>query len=145
MAKREILFRKFGENKMSSQKDKKQINPAKQFAIIRLPKKPAGSKEPNLVSVRVNGERIQLMRNEFIPIKKMHINAIRNAVEPVVENEDSAEGDVHLIQRRKIISDTPRFPFELVGWISEKEFQRFRKIALKRSITQEEVDKVIYD
>jgi len=120
-------------------------NPGKEFAVIRLPKKAKGSKEPEIVTVRVNGERIQIKRNEFVPVRKMHILALRNAVEPVVESEEEQPGDVHMVRRRKIVSTTPRFPFELVGWVDEKDFIKFKKIATRRSITQEEVDNVIYD
>lgn len=122
----------------------KKINPGKEYAIIRLPQKAKGSKEPDQVPVRVTGERILLMRNEFIPVRKKHITALRNAVEPVFEDGEQLDGDVHIIRRRKSVAFAPRFPFELVGWIDEKDYNKFRKIALKRSITQKEVDAVIY-
>ena len=127
-----------------SEKKTEPVNPVREYAIIRLPKKSKGSTEPDQVPIRVNGERILLQRNEFIPIHKKHILAARNALEPVFEEGEQLEGAVHIIRRRKVTNFAPRFPFELAGWISEKDYQKFRNIALKRSITQKEVDAVIY-
>lgn len=118
-------------------------NPAREFAIIKFPGK-TRKHDPDKISVRVQGERILMKRNEFIPVQVKFIHALRNATEPVVEDEDSSGDAIDAVRRRKVVDHAPRFPFELVGWILKKDYDKFRRIALKRSITQKEVDKVIY-
>jgi hypothetical protein len=118
-------------------------NPAREYAIIKFPGK-TRKHDPTRISVRVCGERMLMKRMEFIPIHVKFVKALRNATEPVVEEEDSSGDAIDAVRRRKVVDHAPRFPFELVGWISKKDYDKFRRIALKRSITQKEVDKVIY-
>ncbi|HUV77076.1 MAG TPA: hypothetical protein VMW06_03355 [Desulfobacterales bacterium] len=118
-------------------------NPPREFAIIKFPGK-TRKHDPTRIPVRVGGERMLMKRMEFIPIHVKFIKALRNATEPVVEEEDSSGDAIDAVRRRKVVDHAPRFPFELVGWIVEKDYKKLRKIALKQSITQAEVDKVIY-
>ncbi|HUV78527.1 MAG TPA: hypothetical protein VMW06_10795 [Desulfobacterales bacterium] len=118
-------------------------NAPKEFALIKFPGK-TRKQDPDIIYVRVNGNPVRMKRIEFIPVKLEVVHALRNATEPVVESEDSAGGDVDMVRRRKVVSHAPRFPFELVGWITAKDFNKLRKIALKRSITDQEADKAIY-
>jgi len=117
-----------------------EVKPKRDFAIIRMGGKRT-KKDPTLVVVRVTGETIRMKRGSYIPIKAKFVHALRNALEPITE-EDDGSGSTQQIRRRKTVDYSPRYPFELFGWIDEKTYNRLRKIALKREITEREVNEV---
>jgi len=110
------------------------------FAIIRMGGK-RSKQDSTLVPVRVTGETIRMKRGSYIPVKAKFVHALRNALEPITE-EDDGSGSTQQIRRRKTVDYSPRYPFELFGWIDEKNYNRLRKIALKREITEWEVNEV---
>ena len=117
-----------------------EVKPKRDFAIIRMGGKRT-KQDSTLVPVRVTGETIRLKRGSYIPVKAKFIHALRNALQPITE-EDDGTGSTQQIRRRKTVDYSPRYPFELFGWIDEKNYNRLRKIALKREITEREVNEV---
>lgn len=120
--------------------EEKSLSPSKsrEYAVIRFPGKTKKT-DPDMISVGVNGEKIRCKRNELVPVKAPFIEALRNAKEPVVENEDM-DPTKTMLRRRKVVNFAPRFPFELVGWIDEETYQDFRLRALDgESLTEKEV------
>ena len=117
-----------------------EVKPKRDFAIIRMGGKRT-KQDSTLVPVRVNSETIRMKRGSYIPVKAAVVYALRNALEPIPEDDDGS-GSTQQIRRRKVVEYSPRYPFELFGWIDEKAYNRLRKIALKREITEREVNEV---
>lgn len=110
----------------------------REFAVIRFPGK-IRKTDPDIISIGVNREKMRCKRNEFVPVRARFIEAIRNAKEPVVEEED-LDPTKTMLRRRKVVNFAPRFPFELVGWIDEEAYQDFRARTLAgESLTEKEV------
>jgi hypothetical protein len=111
---------------------------SRQFAVIRFSGKTKKT-DPDIISIGVNGEKIRCKRNEFIPVRSAFIEALRNAKEPVVENEDVDQTKT-MLRKRKIVNFAPRFPFELVGWIDEATYEEFRRRTMAgESLIEKEV------
>jgi len=117
-----------------------EVKPKRQYAIIKMGGKRT-KQDSTLVPVRVTGETIRMKRGAYIPVKAKFVHALRHALEPITE-EDDGSGSTQQIRRRKTVDYSPRYPFELFGWIDEKTYNRLRKIALKREITEREVNEV---
>ena len=118
---------------------------ARDYAVIKLPAK-LRAWDPPFVTARVNGERVRLKRKCYVPIKKKFIEALRHAVEPVVEREDEFDSpnvNTAIIRRRKVTDFSPRFPFELIGYVNKEVYQHLRSIALKRELTEAEVMELV--
>jgi len=112
---------------------------AKEFAVIRFPGK-TRKQDPDEIHVGVNGKKYRMQRNEYLPVPKEVIDVLRNAIEPVAE-PDSANG-INM-RRRKVVTFTPRFPFELLGWIGKSDYVALRDIAKTRTITEDELYEVL--
>jgi len=117
-----------------------EVKPKREYAIIKMGGKRT-KQDSTLVVVRVTGETIRMKRGSYIPVKAQVVHALRNALEPISEDDDGS-GSTQQIRRRKVVEYSPRYPFELFGWIGEKDYNRLRKIALKREITEREVNEV---
>jgi len=117
-----------------------EVKPKREYAIIKMGGKRT-KQDPTLVPVRVTGETIRMKRGSYIPVKAKFVHALRNALQPIAEDDDGS-GSTQQIRRRKVVEYSPRYPFELFGWITEKDYNRLRKIALKREITEREVNEV---
>lgn len=113
---------------------------AREYAVIKLQGR-SNEIEPEMVPVVVNGERIRMKRDEFLPVKAGVVEALRHAVRPVAQTVNKASGGA--IRRRKVSSMIQRFPFELVGWIDKDKYDYMRKIVLSRSMTESEAYAVI--
>lgn len=109
----------------------------RKYAVIRFPGK-LRKWDPDIVSVGVNGQKTRMKRQELIPVPIAVIEALRNAKEPVVEEEDPLSPKV-MSRRRKIVGFSPRFPFELFGYLTKENYEKLRKIAMERSISEEEM------
>jgi len=109
----------------------------REFAVIRFPQK-LRKIDPDIISVGVEGRKYRMKRNEFIPVPFEVIHALRNAKEPVPEPETS-DGFSPQLRRRKVVDFSPRFPHEIVGWITRDAYERLRAIAKRRSLTEQEV------
>jgi len=117
-----------------------EVKPKREYAIIKMGGKRT-KQDSTLVVVRVTGETIRMKRGSYIPVKAQVVHALRNALQPITE-EDDGSGSTQQIRRRKTVDYSPRYPFELFGWITEKDYNRLRKIALIREITEREVNEV---
>lgn len=111
----------------------------KDYAVIRLNEDPTGI-EPEVVPVNINGERIRIKRNEYVPVKSSVISVLRNALRPVYAKP---KGESTMVRNRKPVSHAMRFPFETTGYISEEAYKYLRSIATQRSITESEIDAAI--
>ena len=113
----------------------------RKFAVIRFPGK-IRKQDPDLIPVGVHGDNFhykkKFKRNEYIPVPIAVIEALRNAKEPVVEDEDPTSPKV-MSRRRKIVGFSPRFPFELLGYTTKENYEKLVKIATERSITDDEL------
>lgn len=116
---------------------------ARKFAVIEFNKRQS-KLDPEKISVGVNGYKYRMKRGEKIPVPSAVIHALRNAQEPVVEEEENGAQDNINIKRRKVTNMVPRFPFTLHGWISEVDYEKLKEISMERSITEEELDKVLF-
>ncbi|KKN75075.1 hypothetical protein LCGC14_0384490 [marine sediment metagenome] len=103
----------------------------KNFAVIRI--SGAGGKgELNYVHVGADdgkgGHRqLTIMKNEYVPLEKRFVDSLKHATVPIMEPDDGT-GDQ--LRRRKIVSRAPRFPFELVAWITKAAYSKMRKHVL---------------
>jgi hypothetical protein len=118
---------------------RKRLN--RKYAIIRFPGK-LRKQDPDIISVGVNGDKYRMKRMEFIPVPASVIEALKNATEPVVEEEDPASPSVQT-RRRKVVGFSPRFPFELHGYVTKDVYERARAIAKVRSITERELEEFL--
>ena len=104
----------------------------KDWAIIRIAASTsAADQDPVLVGA--NNDRNWIKRGAYTPVTRGQVNVLRDAQYPVYSNEPGED-------RRKVLSYVERFPHTVVKWIGETSYRRLKAIALKRELTQAEID-----
>jgi len=93
--------------------------------LLRIEERQAGSVEPEIVTVSVNGKRLTIKRNEIVPVHESYLEAFRHAVQPVVEKEDD-NGVV--MRRHKVNREASRFGVTLIRRITAAEAVHFKQI-----------------
>ncbi len=88
------------------------------FFLIKLHSKRADY-EPDIVPVNVNGRRLNIKREEIVPVEEMFVHALRNAKHPHWTAEPG--------KSRKIARYVERYPFNELAEISERSYNQLRK------------------
>lgn len=120
----------------------KTVGKPRGYAVIRF----LGKRKPSdidMIKIGVHGDGINydatVKRNEYIPVPAAVVHSMRNAQEPESESGEADPNNALHIRRRKTVRFVQRFPFELVCWITKKQYNELRAIAKNRSIEDEEI------
>lgn len=106
------------------------------YALIRLAGR-SGLTEPNIVSVGINGKPFNMQRGMMIPVPQSVVGALSNAVVP-----EYAEEEDGITRRRAFIGMRQRYPFEVVRKLDKIKYDALRKIALERTITDQDLSQL---